>query len=229
LRRCGSARRGTQFESPESKEHPVTSLDTAIDQQALLVGRRIRELRRARGLTLVQLAAAAALSHPFLSQLERGLARPSMVSLERIARALGSSQVELLAAIDGAADVSAQPGVVVVRAHEGAQGPYGQAFGRVLTEGDRSFHPMLLVGTSADPGDYFTHAEDEFLHVIEGTVSIDLDEGSPRILRAGDSIYFVGGTPHRWWAIDEAGYRIFVVKERPAPSLNDAPSRRESQ
>jgi transcriptional regulator with XRE-family HTH domain len=31
----------------------------------------------------------AGLSHPFLSQLERGLARPSMGSVERIAQALG--------------------------------------------------------------------------------------------------------------------------------------------
>lgn len=217
-----------------SLEDPVTTVDTpldpqsldpqsldpqALDQQALLVGRRIRELRRSRGLTLVQLAGSADLSHPFLSQLERGLARPSMASLERIARALGSSQVELLASIDG--DVVDQPGIVVVRADEGASGPYGQAVGRVLTEGSRGFHPMLLVGTSADPGDYFAHAEDEFLHVIEGTVCVDLDEAEPRILSVGDSIYFVGGTPHRWWAVDSHGYRIFVVKERPAVPVKD--------
>nr|WP_228514524.1 XRE family transcriptional regulator [Frondihabitans sp. VKM Ac-2883] len=179
-----------------------------------MVGRRIRELRRARKLTLVQLAAASQLSHPFLSQLERGLARPSMVSLERIARALGSSQVELLAAIDGEGRAD-QPGIQVVRAHEGAHGPYGQAEGRVLTEGDRSFHPMLLVGTSTERGEFFSHAEDEFVHVIEGTISIDFDDGVPRTLGTGDSIYFVGGTRHRWWAVDTIGYRVLVVKERP--------------
>ena len=46
----------------------------------------------------MRLAELSGLSHPFLSQLERGHARPSMVSLERIARALGSSQLELIAA-----------------------------------------------------------------------------------------------------------------------------------
>ena len=39
-------------------------------------------------MTLKQLGEAAGLSHPFLSQLERGLAQPSMASIERIARAL---------------------------------------------------------------------------------------------------------------------------------------------
>ena len=62
------------------------------------LGAHLRELRKARGLTLTQLAEAATLSHPFLSQLERGLARPSMASLERLARALGTSRVELIAA-----------------------------------------------------------------------------------------------------------------------------------
>ena len=104
---------------------------------------------------------------------------------------------------------------VAVRA--GAEGADGEddAVGRVLTEGDRSFHPMLLVGTSTERGEFFSHAEDEFVHVIEGTISIDFDDGVPRTLGTGDSIYFVGGTRHRWWAVDTIGYRVLVVKERP--------------
>jgi len=48
----------------------------------------VRSLRRQRGLTLKELGGRAGLSHPFLSQVERGLARPSVVSVERIADAL---------------------------------------------------------------------------------------------------------------------------------------------
>jgi predicted transcriptional regulator len=46
-----------------------------------------RDLRRERGRTLVQVAAASGLSQPFLSQLELGRSRPSMRSLFRIAEA----------------------------------------------------------------------------------------------------------------------------------------------
>lgn len=215
MRAPGDRDRGTPAQSLSIQEDPVTSLDLAIDQQALSVGRRIRELRLARSLTLVQLASAAELSHPFLSQLERGLARPSMVSLERIARALGSSQVELLAPTDDGGTSAGRPSIEVVRAGDGPRGPYGQAEGRLLVHGDRPFHPMILVGTSADPGDSFTHAEDEFLHVLDGAVVVDLGDGELRILGVGDSVYFTGGTPHRWWAADDDGYRVFVVKERP--------------
>ena len=207
-----------------AEEDPVTSVvpppAAAIDPQALSLGRRIRELRRARGLTLVQLAGAAQLSHPFLSQLERGLARPSMVSLERIARALGSSQVELLAAIDDDRDADEvgrrPPGTVVVRADEGSRGSYGKAEARLLVHGTRSFAPMEIRGANLDAGDYLSHDEDEFVHVVEGRVSVDLEGEGTRILVSGDSIYYVGGTPHRWSAPDADGYRLFVVKEKPA-------------
>ena len=42
------------------------------------LGARVRTLRRERGLTLKGLGRLAGLSHPFLSQVERGLARPSV-------------------------------------------------------------------------------------------------------------------------------------------------------
>ena len=203
-------------QSHPHQEDPVTTLEIAIDQQARRVGSRIRALRRARGLTLVQLASTAQLSHPFLSQLERGLARPSMTSLERIARALGSSQVELLAAADDEDDTDvAQTPVDLVRAGEGFFGPYGEGEARLLVHGKRRFHPMEFTGANLVAGDYYTHAEDEFIHVVAGTVVVELLGQETSVLGGGDSLYYIGGTPHRWTAIDAAGYRLFVVKEKP--------------
>ncbi|KQO84661.1 hypothetical protein ASF17_00420 [Frigoribacterium sp. Leaf263] len=182
----------------------------------MAVGGRIRALRRARGLTLVQLAAEAQLSHPFLSQLERGLARPSMVSLERIARALGSSQVEILAVVD---DQRTADGPVVgfVGVADGSTGRYGQAAARLLTPPDRPFRVMEMSGANLDPGDFFVHAEDEFVHVVSGRLRVDLDDEGARVLAAGDSLYYGGGTRHRWSAVGDDGYRLFVVKQRPEP------------
>ncbi|AMM19308.1 hypothetical protein AX769_03125 [Frondihabitans sp. PAMC 28766] len=135
----------------------------------------------------MQLAARASLSHAFLSQLERGFGRPSMVSLGRIAWAFGSSRES-----------------------------YGQAEARLLVHGTRRFLPMEVRGANADPGDHLSHAEDEFAHVVDGTVLVDLEGDETRILVPGDSIYHTGGTPHRWSAVDEGGNRLFVVEEKPA-------------
>ncbi|WP_116997734.1 helix-turn-helix domain-containing protein [Desertimonas flava] len=64
----------------------------AVDELALRLGVAIRKWRRARNMTMQQLAAVAGVSQPFLSQIERGQARPSMGSLDRIA--LGISPAE---------------------------------------------------------------------------------------------------------------------------------------
>lgn len=191
----------------------VGSMDTAMDVRNTGLGTQIRAIRRARGLTLVQLAAMADLSHPFLSQLERGQARPSMASLERIARALGTSQVELMAA---AADLARKPDdrePAVVRSDEGDTGPYSSGTARLLVHGVRRFHPMEFVGSNTDPGDFITHDEDEFVHVVEGLVDVDLGPHGRFRLTERDSLYFNGGTPHRWASPTGSHYRMFIVKQ----------------
>ena len=189
------------------------AVEAASDPQATRIGAHIRRLRHARGMTLVQLAESAELSHPFLSQLERGLARPSIASLEKIARALESSQLELLADVEDAGDAAP---VTLVRAGSGTVGHYGEGEARMLVTGRRRFHPMELVGDNAAAGDFFVHAEDEFLHVVAGRVEVDLGDDGVHLLGVGDSIYYAGGTPHRFRSPDPGGYRVLVVKEHPA-------------
>lgn len=184
-----------------------------MDRQTALLGGGIRALRRARGLTLVQLAELSGLSHPFLSQVERGVARPSMVSLEKIARALGSSQLELMAA---GADLERAPVnnlPAFVARGEGERGPYGHGEARLLVRGDGRFHPMEFFGSNRDPGDYHVHEEDEFLHCLDGVATVDLKDQGVYELTPGDSLYFVGGTPHRWFSATGAEYRLFLVKQ----------------
>ncbi|WP_031160413.1 helix-turn-helix domain-containing protein [Streptosporangium roseum] len=66
-----------------------------VDLVAL--GLRVQELRRLRGLTLQQVAAAADVSVSMLSSVERGQKAPTVVVLGRIADGLGVSLVELVA------------------------------------------------------------------------------------------------------------------------------------
>lgn len=187
------------------------------DAAARRLGAHIRRLRRSRGDTLVRLAELTDLSHPFLSQLERGLAQPSLSSLRRIAVALGTSPIELVAAAEDAGDSAADPPVIEVR-RAGETGPGGPGFAdgtaRMLAHSDRPFHPLEYEGRNGSPGDYYVHAEDEFLYVTAGPVMVDLD-GEVLVLHTGDAVYYAGGLRHRWWS--EAGiFRLIVVKERPS-------------
>lgn len=181
------------------------------------LGRQIRALRHRNGLTLVTLASMTNLSHPFLSQLERGLARPSMTSLERIANALGSSQSELMARAADEETDAAGPTFTLVKATEGTvvEAPGGTV--RLLVRGHARFHPMVYEGRNPEFEQYYQHPEDEFVHVIDGVIEVDL--GEPELVRLGpgDSLYYNGGTPHRWRTRSDVPYRLLAVKERPGP------------
>lgn len=83
------------------------------------IGEYIREQRHAAELSLRQLAAAAEVSNPYLSQVERGLRKPSAEILYRIARGLRIS-AETLYVRAGIldSDASANPTAVALRLDE---------------------------------------------------------------------------------------------------------------
>ncbi len=191
------------------------------------IGQYVRMLRRARRLTLTQLAGLAELSQPFLSQLERGQARPSMASLGRIARALGSSQLEIISGAAALTTGADAPSTDLVRAGQGDRGRYGFGLARLLVSGDRPFTPMEFEADNTDPGDYHRHPEHEFLYVLEGRCRVDLDGEGVHELDVGDSLFSVGGTAHRWSSADGSRYRLLVVKQHLAVSGPTPPSAAE--
>lgn len=180
----------------------------------------IRSVRHSRGLTLVEVAKRAELSHSFLSQLERGRVRASMVSLDRIARALGVSQVDLLS---GATALEAAPRVLptVLRHGEGMRGSISHGEARVLTPIGQSVEVIEFRGANTDPGDYFVHDVDEFVYVIMGRVLMDLGETGSTVLEAGDSLYYGSGTQHRFSALNWAGYHLLLIKPHAPPTSPD--------
>jgi transcriptional regulator with XRE-family HTH domain len=66
-------------------------------QEAQIFGRRLRELRKKRGLTQEALAESADLSGNYISDLELGRKVPSLTILVRLSQALEIATPELLA------------------------------------------------------------------------------------------------------------------------------------
>lgn len=79
---------------------PVGSSTTASEEEAdaLTIGRRIRQLRTARGMTLDELAAAVERAPSQLSMIETGKREPKLTLLRTIAKALGATVDQLLEA-----------------------------------------------------------------------------------------------------------------------------------
>lgn len=87
---------GTHAACGQPLVSPVVSSDPFSAQRQAL-GSFIRAQRRMANLSLRQMAELTKLSHPYLSQLERGLHEPSVRALKGIAEALDVSAETLLA------------------------------------------------------------------------------------------------------------------------------------
>lgn len=61
-----------------------------------LVGRKVRRIRLAHALTQEAFAAKSGFSQQYISDLERGLRNPTVVSLYELAQALGVNHLELV-------------------------------------------------------------------------------------------------------------------------------------
>ncbi|GAA1009085.1 MULTISPECIES: helix-turn-helix domain-containing protein [Streptomyces] len=173
-------------------------------EQPLRVGAAVRRRRRALGLTLAVVADRSGLSVPFLSQIENDRARPSTTSLEKVADALRTTAVELLAAADPACSVD------VVRADTTELGPEPRT--RSLVRGHHQLHASEYTGDH-DTGREFQHRNDELMYVADGAVEVEAEGRAYRLVR-GDTMYLTGGVRHRWRAtVPETRLIVVAVAE----------------
>lgn len=174
------------------------------DTSPQALGSEIRQLRKARGMTLTDLAEAIGKTPGFLSQIERGLAKPSLKTLQTLGEALG---VGITWFFEGADSDSENEAIkLVVRANKRRRIKYSPlADTDYLNFEDHLLSPnldgsMVFGTTTFGPGgsygdDLSTNVE-YFLYVLEGSISLDYD-GTSTVLRAGDSFQYDGSKPHR--------------------------------
>jgi len=176
------------------------------------LGGAIRSRRRARSLTMVELARRCALSQPFLSQVENGRARPSMESLLRIARALGTTPQALFTG-----DPTAGTSPTVVRRHVPGRSTVpvldrGVASAvRLLLPGDAPFHVMEFDGLPTDFLEMWQHDGFEAVYVLEGEVEVEID-GDVTTLGTGDFLSYPSNLPHRHRSPLSSPARVLMIE-----------------
>ncbi|MBR8640817.1 helix-turn-helix domain-containing protein [Streptomyces tuirus] len=186
-------------------------------EQPLRVGAAVRRRRRALELTLAVVAERSGLSVPFLSQVENDRARPSTSSLEKVADALRTTAVELLAAADPACSVD------VVRADDTEPLPLPQPRTRSLVRGHHQMHATEFTGDH-DAGREFRYRNDQLMYVADGAVEIEA-EGRAYRLGRGDTLYLTGGVRHRWRATESDTRLIVVAVAEHIEAVRDRPRR----
>lgn len=186
------------------------------------LGQAIRARRLERGLTLVDLAAKVQLSQPFLSQIENGRARPSMMSLYRVAGALDTTPQ---AFFGGPSESSGAPTLVradAARAVEVA-GETAASLCRLLLAGDAPFHVLEFHGLPQEFLEYWEHDGFEAAYVIAGEVELDV-AGTITTLHAGDFLSYAARLPHRLRSPGRQPAHVLLVETRAESPTNRVPA-----
>src|SRR5437773_902136 len=156
------------------------------------LGKKIRDLRFRRGLTVQQLAEASGLSKGFISQVENDRTSPSLATLRDLARALDTSVAYLV--------VEDEQVPYVVRHTDRPRVHMGNNTARVeiLSAQPRRNLELLLAeippGVTAGNERHYDHGE-ECLVCLEGRVTVTCGGHSLELL-AGDSCHYDGRAPH---------------------------------
>jgi transcriptional regulator with XRE-family HTH domain len=172
----------------------------------VVVGQRIRELRRTHGFSLETVAARTDLSIGFLSQIERGLSSPSLRVLATIADTLGVGIAALFGAKAGEEGLSDG---VVIRERERAElklwrtGISKQLLNPAGADGRLNLFLVHMEPGGSTGDELYTHDGEEAGLVLEGEMTLTVD-AETWTLKTGDSFRFASRRPHRFSNPSEA-------------------------
>lgn len=163
-----------------------------------LLGERLRQLRKRRHLTLARLAGGCGLSVGYLSQIERGLAEPSINALFSIARHLGVT-VQWFFAGEAEAVPPEEHGYVIRRANRLRVNFQQGIVDELLTPRMSMALEMILshMPPGSEVADPYSHEGDEVGMVISGQMELWVGKRH-FLLNAGDSFSHSSTEPHRY-------------------------------
>ena len=160
------------------------------------IGAQIRDLRKAKRLTLHEVAEAAGISVSYLSQIERNVSRLPIGVLKKLADVLG---VHMNWFFPGGSNGPAHERDVIVRVGNRRNLTFtGLGITEELLSPNLS-GPLEMLISTIHPGadsEYYTHDGAEAGLVMNGTLELWVNDEHYR-LQTGDSFAFPSTTPHR--------------------------------
>jgi DNA-binding transcriptional MerR regulator/quercetin dioxygenase-like cupin family protein len=157
------------------------------------LGRKLRVLRKKRGLGVVEAARQAKISAGFLSAIELSRANPSVATLQRLAATYGTTVLTFY-------DLPKHSNRLVrVRDRRAIQTQSGVKM-ELLSIGARQLESMIFrVQPGAGSDGSYSHQGEEFIYMMSGTLEIWLDELECHTLSEGDGFWFESTVGHRWY------------------------------
>lgn len=182
-------------------------------------GKRVRELRDLKGISMSELAKRTDVSKSMISQIERGDVLPSLSTLEKIAIALDLSiatffqkNVEDSTEADFVVKGDKRSKIII---------PDSSTVYHVLTPTLQESLEFLMVEfppCSDETGrDIFKHQGEEYFYVLDGEMKLTVDEQT-RIIKTGDSGCFNSNKKHLYENCKDTPAKVIIIATKPRPT-----------
>jgi transcriptional regulator with XRE-family HTH domain len=184
---------------------------TPLDVKA--IGDRLKRLRKARGLSMRELAVKADVAASFVSRIEAGKASPTIMTLQKLLEALGVEVVEFFQQKD-----TLDPAQQVV---------FKRADMQALSDVDRRWvfsfpsHPEIGVIMTYEEYQPHTdiveperHPRDIFGQVVSGELTIEIPGREAFVAKRGDAFFLKANTEHTSRNSGDTVLKMVVVQMR---------------
>jgi len=186
--------------------------DAREHYERMALGERLMELRAEHGFTLTELSKRTGISISFLSHVEKGRGDISVTRLRRIIEAYGLDVVDLFPPRNTEPDV--------VRASELRPAPDidGVHVYLLTAAPGRTIQPLLVEWELGATMEYHPDDGEELVHMLQGTLTIELATGETLVVKRGDSVYLARNTARQYTNTGHSRARnlsILVPAKRP--------------
>ena len=189
----------------ETLSHPNGSGDSNGPSGSGVLGERLRSLRLKARKTLKEVSETTGLSISFISTLERGGTGASVASLRQLAQAYGMTMRELFGA-----ELNHEH-LLVRQADRPVMRWDNEVCFEEMASGGWLMNPSYIkVPPGTGSGGFYSHDGEEFVHIVSGTLYVELKGQGAFRLERGDTLYFPSNIPHRWWAEEAPAEAVHV-------------------
>ncbi|PLX76987.1 MAG: Cro/Cl family transcriptional regulator [Desulfuromonas sp.] len=182
------------------------------------IGSKIKKLRKARKLTLQDVARETGFSPALISQIENNNVSPPIATLSKIAKFFDvkmghffeeeeeERKYEIVRRLDRR---------VVSRVISKAGTGHGYTYEALsFRKRNKKMEPFVLtIAERAEDETLYNHDGEEFLLILKGTAEVILDE-ERFTLEAGDAVYFDSSLRHRLLASSDEEVQVLAVVTR---------------
>lgn len=203
-------------------DEPLAENASSLPQwERLSFGDRVRKMRKDAGWTLAQLGDRSGLALSTISKAERGLIALTYDSILRLAYAFDMEMSELLSDRPSSSNT---PQLVTVERKGKAQKVENDYYIMNMLCSARTKKRMMPVLATIKAHSveefarFISHPGEEFVYVLQGQLTFQIEGQEPRVLEPGDSVYFDSGQGHAYLSTGPIEARLIVVCWHPLPS-----------